>query len=109
MSFLGLKVFLCLPALGDVIDDRHQKAWAVLRAGNERDLVSDPDEAAILASVALFNLDLLAFSLHEFPDKRPVSFTILLVSSVQKWKGSKFFLGVPEHHLISGIGSQEPT
>jgi hypothetical protein len=79
-----LQSFFCLFPISDVLRERHDKSRHALGARNQRDVVTYPDETAILTSVRLLDLKLFSFPFQQFRNQSPVSFAIILMSNLEK-------------------------
>ncbi len=70
--------------LRNVFGERHQESRPSLRVRQDGDVVAYPNWLTILTAVPLFDLKLLALSVEQFADQRPIMFDILFVGDVKE-------------------------
>src|SRR5438309_1343929 len=99
--------FLGALPLGDVVHDRHEQTVIALRARDQRHMDAHPHQGAVLAPVALYQVEGLPFALQQLVGKPPVGFTILLVRNVHERQRAEFLRRVTQHSLIGSIGGQD--
>jgi hypothetical protein len=99
--------FFGLLSLRDVFRERHDKSGYDLCAGDKRNVVAHPDQAAILASILLLDLKLLPLSFEQLSDERPVGFAVVRMADIEKRKRPEFLVAVAQHFLVDRIGGQE--
>ena len=77
--------------------------------GTIETLLRAQTDLPILASVLLLDLKLLALSVEQFADQRPILFDILFVGDVKESKLLQFILGVSQHLLEDEIRGDKPA
>ena len=86
--------FLGALPLGDIVHDGHEQMVIAPRGGDHGHVDAHPHQGAVLAPVALHQLEGLSFTLQQLVGKPPVGFTILLVGNVHERQRAEFLRGV---------------
>src|SRR5580693_7658838 len=91
-------------ALGNVLGQRHYESRYPLGARHKRNVVTYPNQTAVLAPILFLDLKLSSFSLYQLGDEHPVGLAVVFMRYVQKTKCTQFLLRVTHHCLVDMIG-----
>src|ERR1700752_973776 len=102
-----LERFLGGLAFRDIFDNGHNISRGSVCPGEQRNIVSDPDQTSVFAATLLLNVKLFAPAIEKLCHKGDIERLKVRRNDIKVGFLSQFIFGEPDHPLICGVRHYE--